>query len=56
MLNNIVINSIVPLLFSYGHYHHDDIIKARAADWLEKTTAESNSIISRWKSLRDKSF
>ena len=49
MLNNIVINSVVPLLFSYGHFHHDAVIKARASDWLEKTVAESNSIVSRWK-------
>lgn len=44
MTDNIIINTICPVLFAYGAYHHEDKYKDKALKWLEKTTAESNSI------------
>ena len=45
MINNIIINTIVPMLFAYGHYHQDEKYKQKAVAWLEETEAEKNSII-----------
>lgn len=45
MINNIIINSIVPLLFAYGAYHGEKKYQDKALTWLEMTPAESNSVI-----------
>ncbi|HRG23826.1 MAG TPA: DUF2851 family protein [Chitinophagaceae bacterium] len=44
MLDNIIINTIAPLLFTYGSYHQEQEFKDRAIQWLEQTAAESNTI------------
>ena len=44
MINNIIINTVVPVLFAYGSYHDENKYKEKALKWLEVTTAESNSI------------
>jgi hypothetical protein len=44
MLNNILINTVVPMLFAYGHLHHENEYKDRALQWLEQIAAESNTI------------
>ena len=45
MVNNIIINTIVPVLFAYGNYQGNDDYKQKALQWLEETEAENNSII-----------
>ena len=44
MIENILINSIIPILFAYGHYHQENIYKDRALQWLEDIKAEKNSL------------
>lgn len=44
MIDNIVINTIAPVLFAYGIYHKEQEFKDKALKWLEQTSAESNSI------------
>ncbi len=44
MIDNIVINTITPVLFAYGNYHNENSYKEKALKWLEETAAESNSI------------
>lgn len=44
MIDNIIINTIAPVLFSYGTYHNEQPYKDKALQWLEETTAESNVI------------
>jgi hypothetical protein len=51
MADNILINTIAPVLFAYGSYHHEDKYKDKALQWLEKTAAESNSITKRFEQL-----
>ena len=51
MIDNIVINTIVPMLFAYGQYHNDEGLINKALDWLEQTNAESNSITSGFEAL-----
>lgn len=46
--NNLVINTIVPLLFVWGDQHLDQAMKDRALLLLEKLDAEENQIIRKW--------
>jgi Protein of unknown function (DUF2851) len=48
MIDNIMINTVVPVLFAYGNYHDEIKYKEKALEWLEKTSAENNSIIRRF--------
>jgi hypothetical protein len=45
MIDNIIINTICPMLFAYGSYHNEQVYKDKALKWLEETGAESNSIM-----------
>lgn len=45
MVNNIIINTVVPVLFAYGHYHKEQQYKDKALQWLEQSEAENNHII-----------
>ncbi|GAB3423743.1 DUF2851 family protein [Niabella aquatica] len=51
MINNIVINTIVPVLFVYGCRHHLQEMKNKALQWLEETRAEQNTITKSFKTL-----
>ena len=42
MISSIIVNTVVPLLFTYGNYHGDESVKARAIDMLELTREETN--------------
>ena len=46
--DNLVINTIVPMLFVYGDQHLDQGMKDRALLLLEKLDAENNQIIRKW--------
>lgn len=48
---NLMINTIAPLLFVYGDQHMNQRMKDRALSFLEQIPAESNQIISRWSTL-----
>ncbi|NJO25629.1 MAG: DUF2851 family protein [Bacteroidia bacterium] len=44
MTDNIIINTICPVLFAYGNYHGEQIYKDKAIRFLEKIKSESNAI------------
>lgn len=44
MTESIMINTVCPMLFAYGMFHHDETQKEKAVEWLEKLTPEKNSI------------
>jgi hypothetical protein len=44
MVDNIIINTICPVLFAYGNYHDENKYKEKALKWLEETAAEKNNI------------
>jgi len=44
MAGNIVINTVVPVLFAYGHYQSENNYREKALQWLESLPAEKNSI------------
>jgi Protein of unknown function (DUF2851) len=51
MINNIIINTIVPVLFAYGLHHNDQEYKDKAIRWLEEIAAEKNSITKGFEAL-----
>jgi len=51
MVNNIIINTVAPVLFSYGLYHKEQKLMDKALQWLSETGAEKNNIINGWQQL-----
>jgi hypothetical protein len=51
MIENILINTVIPILFAYGHYHNENVYKDKALQWLEDIKAEQNSITKEFTSL-----
>jgi hypothetical protein len=51
MADSLLINTIIPLLFTYGQYHHDEKFKIKALTWLDKIKAEKNVITSGFQNL-----
>jgi hypothetical protein len=45
MIQNLVINTVVPAMFSYGVYNKDDSYVKKALRWLKETEPENNHII-----------
>lgn len=50
-IENIVINSIVPMLVAYGKSRDDQRYVDRAVDWLQQTPSEDNNILRSWAEL-----
>ena len=40
MIDNIIINTIIPMLFAYGSYHSKEKYKQRALQWLQEISEE----------------
>jgi len=51
MVDNIVINTIIPTLFAYGLYHGKEEAKEKAIHWLQATAAETNVITKGFKDV-----
>ena len=51
MVDTIIINTIVPVLFAYGTYHTKEVYKTKALQWLEDLEPEVNSITTGFKNL-----
>lgn len=47
----LLINAIIPLLFTYGRRHNDETFTQRAIDWLEAIAPEQNAIVRDWKKV-----
>lgn len=45
MIQNILINTVVPMLYAYGYRHNNEQIKSKALVWIDQVSAEKNSII-----------
>src|SRR4051812_10239725 len=51
MVNNILINTIIPVLFAYGHHNKINHFKTKAIHWMENVPAEKNTITRSWETL-----
>ena len=49
MTDNIIINTIIPVLFAYGMYHNTNEWKDKAIMYLSQLAAEKNKITNAWK-------
>ena len=47
-IDNILINTIAPILFAYGVYHKNELYQEKAIRWLTETKPEVNSLIQEW--------
>jgi hypothetical protein len=52
MIDNIFINTVVTVLFAYGHYNKNNSYTNKAVQWLEEITAEKNVITKGFTQLR----
>jgi hypothetical protein len=44
MVDNLIINTVAPLLFAYGHQHKEEMYTERALQWLREIASEKNTI------------
>ena len=51
MINNILINTVIPILFAYGLYHNNQSQKEKAIEWLEQISSEKNIITKGFENL-----
>ena len=47
-IENILINTVIPVLFTYGAYYKDESWKQKAMEWLSEITGEKNNITTMW--------
>jgi hypothetical protein len=47
-VDNLIINVLVPMIFTYSIYKGEETLKERAIYFLESLNAESNSVINEW--------
>lgn len=48
MQDILIINLVVPMLFTYGKVNGDDLLQERALEILEKVEAEDNTLVRHW--------
>jgi uridine phosphorylase len=48
MVDNIIINTVIPVLFAYGLHTKDEQYKEKAIRWLAELGPEHNSITKSW--------
>jgi hypothetical protein len=51
MCDNIIINSIIPMLYTYGKMIPDAAILKKAVSWLAQIPAEQNELMKSWKRI-----
>jgi hypothetical protein len=51
MTDNIIINTVVPVLFAYATHINDEQFKIKAIKWLEEVSPEKNTITKHWQSF-----
>ena len=51
MIDTIIINTVVPMLFAYGLLHDEEQYKNRALNWLDELEPEMNAITNGYSEL-----
>ena len=51
MLQNIIVNTVLPVLYSYGWYNNAEIYKDKALLWAAQLLPEKNNITEGFKAL-----
>lgn len=50
-IENIIINTVVPIVFVYGSTHQNQKLKDKAIQWLSETRSEKNNILKRFENI-----
>ncbi|TDH26528.1 DUF2851 family protein [Segetibacter sp. 3557_3] len=48
MIQNIIINGIIPVLFAYGSHTKEESYKLKAVAWLAELPPEQNEVVKKW--------
>ena len=51
MIENIIINTVAPMLFAYGQLRQEQQYKDQALDWLSELPPEKNAITAQWEAM-----
>ncbi|MET0467007.1 MAG: DUF2851 family protein [Chitinophagaceae bacterium] len=51
MIESVIINTIIPMLYTYGHFHGEEVLKAKALRWLLHLPAEANTVMEGFRTL-----
>lgn len=51
MINNLFINTVIPLLFVYAQEQHQQPLKEKAIQWLQQLPKEKNSVTANWEAI-----
>jgi len=51
MINNIIVNTVIVMLFVYGKHHNDDALLFKALRWMEQLQAEKNAVVTGFKAI-----
>jgi hypothetical protein len=51
MIENILINTCIPIVYSYGYYNNNESLKLKAVDWMREVAAEKNAITKGFEAL-----
>jgi len=51
MIDNLIINTVAPLVFAHGLYHDDEKMRDKVLHWLDMIAAEKNRITNRFYSI-----
>jgi hypothetical protein len=52
MVDNIIINTVIPIIFAYGLHHNEEAYKEKAIKWLEEISSEKNVITNGFENLQ----
>ncbi len=50
MAENILINTVIPLLYAYGKYNQENVYRERSIQWLLELAPEENKLTKHWSS------
>ena len=51
MIRNILINTVIPMLYAYGYFNNKESFKTKALLWMEQLPSEKNNITKGYESL-----
>ncbi len=51
MIHNILINTVIPMLYTYGYFNNNEKFKSKSLLWMEQLAAEKNNITKGYESL-----
>ena len=50
-IENIIINTIIPVLYTYSWVHKDEVYRNKSFEWLEGIAPEENTEVEKWKRI-----